>query len=191
MSKKIFDVSAGLIFAGTLIYFVMRPTLEVTWTDVMVAFLSALAACVWIGARAARVSNWRTLGVLLIVHLLAQVWLQWQWQLWDTQFHNVNALALLLVFDSLATILFVSALLLIRRDASIVALAVVWFGCPLGLLLSMSRYATAAQVEGMPLRDWSIALAVICLLGFLAVAGLLAFSAHFLRLLYLELAGKT
>ncbi|RIK29409.1 MAG: hypothetical protein DCC52_07395 [Chloroflexi bacterium] len=131
------------------------------------------------------------LGLALLAHLFAQVWLQEQWQLWDTALQNANALAALAAWDSFWAILAVSTLLLIRRDASVIALAVVWLACPLGLLASMARYGNIAQMDSLPLRDASALMTAMCFLSFLAIAGSVAFGAHFARLIYLELAGKS
>lgn len=191
MQKKLFVWGVALLWIVTLLYFVFRAKSELTWNDLGAATLSAAATLIWIGLNAQRFTTWRALGLLLLAHLLTQVWLQWQWDLWGTRWENVNAVGALLALDTFAAILVVSALLLIRRDASVWALAVVWLGCPLGLLLSMSRYPNMAQIETLPLRDSTVMLAVVCLLGFLALGGILAFCAHFLRLIYLELAGKT
>lgn len=179
-----------IIWIGALLYFVLRPKTDFSRIDLIVVFLSALTICIWIGLNATRLTNWRTLAFLIGIFLLAQGWLQWQWNLWETEFGNLNALAALWAVDSFAAILVVSTLLLIRRDASVIALAVVWIGCPLGLLMTMARYKTAAQIEALPIRESSLLLTGICLLSFLAVGGMIAFSLRLLRLLYLELANK-
>lgn len=192
MWKKIADWTMAIVSGLTILYFVaLRAASELTWTDVFVALVSALAVCVWIAMRASKFSTWRAFGLVLLAHSLTQAWLQWQWQLWDTSLQNVNALVALLAWDSFCALLCVSALLLIRRDASVIALAVVWLGCPLGLLVSMARYDNIAQFDALPFRESSVLLSAICFLGFLAVGGILAFGAHFLRLIYLELAGRT
>lgn len=178
------------MWLGTLLYFALRSAGEMTWTDLFVALVSAVVVCVWVGWRASTFSNWRVFGLVLLAQLLAHAWLQWQGQLWDTPLQNGHALVALLAWDSFWALLFVSALLLIRRDASGIALAAAWLGCPIGLALTMTRYPSAAQLENLPLRDSSILLVAMCLLGFFAIGGSVAFVVHFLRLLYLELAAK-
>lgn len=191
MRNKFFAWGIGGVWGITLLYFALRPVSEMTWTDFFVALVSALAVCVFIAMRASQFATWRALGLALLAHLLAQAWLQGQWQLWNTPLQNANALAALAAWDSFWAILAVSTLLLIRRDASVIALAVVWLACPLGLLMSMARYGSIAQMDSLPLRDSSVLLTTMCFLGFLAVAGSVAFGAHFARLIYLEVAGKT
>lgn len=191
MWKKYLTWGLALTWFGTVLYFVLFTTSELTWLDLLAALLSVIATWIAIAIHPRIFGTWRALGLILVSHLLLQVWLQWQWSLWATPYRAVNAVSALLALDTFAALLAMSALLLIRRDASVIALAIVWLGCPLGLLASMARYTTAAQMENLGLRDSSILLTAMCLLGFLAVAGIVAFGGHFLRLLYLELAGKT
>ena len=189
-TRKSIALCAGAICLGTFLYFALRPTMAFSWTDLILVFLSALSACIWIAFHATRFANWRILACLIGLQLLAQGWLQWQWNIWESEIRSLNALVALGAVDSFTAILMVGTLLLIRRDASVIALAVVWIGCPLGLLLTMARYETAAQIETLPIRESSLLLAAICLLSFLALGGILAFSLHLLRHFYLELADK-
>ncbi len=190
MWKKYLTWGLALTWFGTGLYFVLFTTSELTWLDLLVAFLSILAVWIWIAIYPRIFGTWRALGLILLAHVLLQGWLQWQWSLWETSYRVVNAISALLALDTFATLLAVSALLLIRRDASVIALAIVWLGCPLGLLASMAGYSTSAQLETLPLRDSSILLTAMCLLGFLAIGGGIAFMVHFFRLLYLELAAR-
>lgn len=190
MGKKLLTWCLALTWFGTLSYFVLITTTELTWLDLLVALLSGLAVWIWVAIHSRIFGTWRALALLLLAHVLLQGWLQWQWSLWTTPYRALNVVSALLTLDTFAALLAVSALLLIRRDASVIALALVWLGCPLGLLVCMARYSTAAQMENLPLRDSSILLTAMCLLGFLAIGGSIAFVVHFFRLLYLELAAR-
>lgn len=188
--RKFIVRGAVVTWVGIWLYFALRPKADFSWNDLVLVFLAVLLICIWIGLHAARLTNWRILALLIATQLLAQGWLQWQWNLWEMEIRNLNALVALGAVNSFAAILMVSTLLLIRRDASVIALAVVWVGCPLGLLLTMLRYNSAAQLETLPIRESSFLLTGMCLLGFLAVGGMIAFGSHFLRLVYLELVDQ-
>lgn len=190
MWKKYLTWGLALTWFGTGLYFVLFTTSELTWLDSLVALLSVLAIWIGIAIHPRIFATWRALGLILLAHVLLQGWLQSQWSLWATPYRAVNGVSALLALDTFAALLAVSALLLIRRDASVIALAVVWLGCPLGLLASMARFTIAAQMENLPLRDSSILLTAMCLFGFLFIGGSIAFVVHFLRLLYLELSAS-
>ncbi len=190
MWKKYLPWGLALTWFGTVLYFVLFTTSELTWLDLVVALLSVLAIWIGIAIQPRIFATWRALGLALLAHVLLQAWLQSQWSLWATPYRAVNAVSALLAVDTFAAILAVSALLLIRRDASVIALAIVWLGCPLGLLVSMARYSSAAQMENLPLSDSTILLTAICLLGFLAIVGSIAFVVHLGRVIYLELAAR-
>lgn len=190
MSRTFLLWGLMLIWFGTILYFVLFSTPELIWLDLLVALLSVFAVWIWIAIHPRILGTWRALAFFLLAHLLFQGWLQWQWGLWTTPYRTVNTVGALLSLDTFAAILAVSALLLIRRDASVVALAIVWLGCPLGLLVSMTRYSTVARMETLPLRDSSILSTAMCLLVFLAIGGIIAFVGHLARLLYLELAAR-
>lgn len=190
MWRKVLLWGAALTWLATFLYFALLNAADLEWVDLFVALLSITA--IWVGIEIHRemFTTWRALGLLALAELLFLSWLQWQAVLWGTALRNVNAVCVLFATDTFAGILAVWLLLLIRRDASVWALAIVWVGCPLGLLLSMSQVATQTQLENLPLAQSSVMLAGMCLLGFLAVGGIVAFIAHLMRLLYLELAGK-
>jgi hypothetical protein len=190
MWKKYLTWGLALTWFGTPLYFVVFTTAELAWLDLLVAFLSALVTSIWVAMQSRILGTWRALGFLLLAHVLLQGWLQWQWSLWATPYRALNGVSALLAMDTFAALIAVSALLLIHRDASVIALAIVWLGCPLGLLASMARYSTDAQLDNLPLRDSTILLTAMCLLGFFAIGGGIAFVAHLVRLLYLELAAK-
>lgn len=190
MWKRTLMWSAASIWLVTLLYFALWNTAEMSWADIFLVLLSVIATLVWIATQYQHFAAWRALGLLALVQLCFVFWLQWQTGLWNTTLRNVNAVCVVLAIDVFAAILVVWLLLLIRRDASIWALAVVWVSCPLGLLWSMSQVATQSQTENLPLGTSSVMLAGMCLMTFLAIGGVAAFGAHFLRLLYVELAGK-
>ncbi|MBI4674679.1 MAG: ABC transporter permease [Chloroflexi bacterium] len=190
MWKKILAWGAALLWLATVLYFALFNDAEPTWADLFVALLSATATWAWIATHHNIFTAWRVLGLLALALGLLVFWLQWQAALWDTALRSVNAVCVLLALDAFGALLAVWLLLLIRRDASVWALAIAWVGCPLGLLLSMSQVATFDGLENLPLDTSSVMLAGMCLLGFLALGGTVAFGAHLLRLFYLELAGK-
>ncbi|MGB8647929.1 MAG: ABC transporter permease [Anaerolineae bacterium] len=131
----------------------------------------------------------RGLAIVASIHILTQLWLQWQWNLWDSPnylLHNLNALVGLVAMDSLLAVLISVTLLLIRRDISVWALAIAYLGCPLSLLWSMSRYSNLQQINTLFLRDSAVLTTLMCLIIWLAVGGAIAFCLHFLRLVYIE-----
>lgn len=137
--------------------------------------------------------TWRGFGVLLALHIAAQAWLQWQWDLWGspiTLIRNLNVIAGLIVFATLIAMFVSLVLLLIFRDASVIALTVAWLGYPVLLIGTALRYRTLDALNAAPLREQIVWLTPTCLLPFLAVAGGIAFLAHFIWLVVKEITAR-
>ncbi len=183
-----------LVLAAILFYFWLTPVTErndfLTWGSLFLFVICVSAISIRFSMFLRR---WRGLSALLALHIAAQAWLQVEWGLWDSPIvliRNLNVLATLVVFGTLVAILISLTLLLIYQDASAIALASVWLGCPLFFILAMSRYGTLEHFSDTGFRENIIWLTPLCLLWFLAVAGVIAFFGHFVLLLIKEISGR-
>lgn len=182
------------IFILTLLYFwIVPPTMRndlIVWAGLFVVAVCALVLA--IGAYR-RLRTWRGLGVLLATHIAAQAWLQWQWNLWDSSIvlvRNLNVIAGLMAWATLVAITVSLVLLLIFRDASVIALAVGWLGWPLWLIATALRYRTLEGLDSAPFREQIVLIVPTCLLCLLPIAGMIAFSMHGIRLAVKEVKGQ-
>lgn len=185
-------VVASLVL--TLLFFWLIPYSQrndlITWIGILFTgfctiFLSILSY--------RRLRTWRGLGVLLGLHIATQVWLQLQWNLWDSPImliHNLNVIAGLIAWITLVAITVSLLLLLIFQDASVIALAIAWLGWPILLLITMSHYRTMNGLDLASFREQMVLIVPICLLSFLLIAGSVAFWIHFIRLVIKEFAGR-
>ncbi len=137
--------------------------------------------------------RWRGFGALLGAHIAAQLWLQWQWRLWDSPIvliRNLNTIATLAMFGTLLAMLISLVLLLIYRDASAIALAAAWIGFPILIIVTGWRYTTFEQFSNVGFRENIILMTPTCLLCFMGMAGLFAFFAHYGLLVIEEISGR-
>jgi hypothetical protein len=188
--RRIGQVGALVSFGLTLFYFWITPPsqrgalvvglgLGITVLCAMVVTLTAYEVF----------STWRGLGALVVTHVLSQVWLQWQWDLWDSPLvlvRNLNVLAA--TFFAMVTSI---TLLLIRRDVSVIALGLAWLGCPTLLMISMLRYRTFEALGAVPLREQIVLIVPLVLLFFLVGTGGIAFLIHSLVLAIKEIGRIT
>jgi len=188
--KKLLEGGARIVLIGTFVYVALRPHTELTEMDLWAALVSVCAMWLVIFFQRNFFSSWRALALLLFTYGVARAWLQWQWDLWTSANQNVNAFVLLLAVDTFAAILMTTAVLLVRRDVSVWALGVVWVGVPLIVLWNLARPENFAHVDPFAWREASWLPALMCLFAFLVGGGIVAFCAHFIQLLYLELAGE-
>ena len=183
-----------LVLATILLYFWLTPVNErndfLTWGSL---FLFVICVSVLSMRFSMFLRRWRGLGALLALHIAAQAWLQVERGLWASPIvliRNLNVLATLGVFGTLIAILISLTLLLVYQDASAIALASVWRGCPLFFILAMAHYGTLEQFSASGFRENILWLTPLCLLWFLAVAGAIAFLGHFVLLLIKEISGR-
>lgn len=182
------------LLVAVMLYFWLTPVAERNDVLAWGGLILFVIGTVGLSIRFSRVlRRWRGFAVLAASHIAAQAWLQWQWGLWDSPIvliRNLNVLATLVVFGTLIAMLISLALILIYQDASAIALAVVWLGCPLFFILTMSRYGTFERFSSAEFRQNIVWLTPVCLLWFLAVAGAIAFVGHFAVLLIKEITGR-
>jgi hypothetical protein len=162
---------------------------------VVYAGLGVVAICTLVLSLAYRsaLRTWRGLGVLCAIHIAVQAWLQWQWSLWDSSImvlRNLNVIAGMLAWASLVAITVSLVLLLIFRDASVIALTVAWLGWPLWLIAIALRYRTMDVLNNAPFREQIVLIVPTCLLCLLPIAGIIAFSAHWIWLAAKEVRGQ-
>ncbi len=173
--RRIGRVSAIVTFGFVLLYFWITPPTQrgtlVVWLGLGI---TAFCAIVFTLTAYEVFSTWRGLGALVVTHVASQVWLQWQWDLWDSPLvlvRNLNVLAGLVLAATFFAMLTSITLLLIVRDVSVIALGLVWLGCPMLLMISMLRYRTFEALDAVPLREQIVLIVPMVLLFFLAGAG--------------------
>lgn len=151
--------------------------------DVLGVVYLALDARVWL-------KTWRGLGLLVVAHIAAQAWLQWQWSAWDaptTLTHHLNVVAALIALATFVAMFVSIVLLLIYRDASVKALSVAVVSFP-PMWIGLARYyGTAERFYQAELREQLSVLVPLCLIPFLIFGGALAFLVHLARLIVIEL----
>lgn len=185
--RKYLIRGAILIWLATILYFLFIPHTRRHGTlDLVVVAISVAAVCLGLALYARELANWRALGLVVLIHALAQLWLQGQWSLWGSAWHSLNATVALVAVDSFAALLGVILLLLFIRDASVWALGIVYVACPLGMVVVMSRYATQPQLEALALPESLLVVLPAMLVAFLAIFGAIAFFVNLLRLLIRE-----
>ena len=184
--RRIMLYSVLTVFALVLLYFWTTPPNQrddfVLWIGLG---MTALCAITFTLAAHAIFSTWRGLGALVIAHLVSQAWLQWQWELWNSpvvSIRNLNVIAGLMLVATFFAMLVSITLLLIVRDASVIALGMAWLGCPALLMVSALRYRTFETLDVMPLREQITLIVPMCLLFLFAGAGGIAFLMHLLVL---------
>lgn len=192
--SRIINFIAGIVLGGILLFLWVIPVAQrrdaITWVCLSATGVCVVAASItqrkWFG-------TWRGLGTLLATHLAAQAWLQWQWDLWNSPsvlMRNLNTVALLLVFATFVALCASWLWLLVDRDASLPALTLVWIGWQLLLILTALRYHTLDNMDSADMREQIVLIVPTCLLAFLALAGGLAFLAHYVGLLVKEITGR-
>ena len=158
-----------------------------TWAGLLATGMGTLVlSIIW----RRKIGTWRALGILLIAHIGAQAWLQWQWDLWESPvvlIRNLNVVAGLIVFATFLALFTSWSWLLVYRDASPTALALAWIGWPLLLIITALRYHTLDGMDSAGIREQIVLIVPVCLLSFLAVAGGLGFFAHYIWLLVKEI----
>ncbi len=162
----------------------------VTFAAIVIASLSAVTLA---GVFHRPLRTWRGFGSVLIMHVLSQAWLLWQWDLWNSpieQIRNLNVVVGLVAITTLVVLLASLVLLLIFRDASVIALAVAWLGWPILLIGTALRFQTLANLDHMPAREQLLWAVPTCLLSFLVLAGGVAFPAHLIWLGIKEIVGR-
>jgi len=184
--RRILLYSAIVVFALVLLYFWITPPNQ---RDILVVWigLGITAVCAITLTLVAYdvFSAWRGLCALVIAHVASQVWLQWQWDLWNSPvvlIRNLNVIAGLVLAATFFAMLVSITLLLIVRDASVIALGMAWLGCPALLMVSALRYRTFETLDVMPLREQITLIVPMCLLFLFAGAGGIAFLVHLLAL---------
>ncbi len=192
---RLLTLAAGSALTATMLFFWVTPSDTranwLTWFGIGIVGFSAII----LALSAHRVlGTWRGLSVVLGLHLAAQGWLQWQWDLWSSSLvfvRNLNVVAGLIIIETFVALTISIALLLIFRDASVMAMAIAWVSYPLILVGMMQRYTSFAALSYIPERE-GIALALpLCFLPLLFSAGLLAFGAHLLILIGKEIFART
>jgi|GEM_PF-2231901 len=193
--RRIGQVGALVSFGLTLFYFWITPPNQrgalVVWLGLG---MTALCAMVFTLAAYEMFSTWRGLGALVVTHVLSQVWLQWQWDLWDSPLvlvRNLNVIAGLILAATFFAMVTSITLLLIRRDVSVIALGLAWLGCPTLLMISMLRYRTFEALGAVPLREQIVLIVPLVLLFFLVGTGGIAFLIHSLVLAIKEIGRIT
>jgi hypothetical protein len=190
MQRAISALIVSILVAMLLCFWATLPAQRdalVTWAGLFVIAAGTLSLSI-VAHRELR--TWRGFGMVLLLHVAAQAWLQWQWDLWDspvTLIRNLNVVAGLVAFASLIALVVSLILLLIFRDASLIALAVAWLGCPILLLGTMSRYQTYAHLNDVAFREEILLIVPICLLPLLVIFGGIGFFAHYFLLIGKEI----
>lgn len=182
------------MLGGILLFLWIVPVSQrsdlMTWVCLLVTGVCVVALSI---AQRKRIGTWRGLSVLLVVHIVAQAWLQWQWDLWNSPvvlIRNLNVVAGLIVFATFIAMFASWVWLLVYRDASLPALAFVWIGWQLLLIITALRYHTLDNMDSAGMREQIVLIVPTCLLSFLAIAGVLAFLAHYVWLLVKEITGR-
>ncbi len=189
--RRILLYSALSIFALILLYFWITPPNQ---RDALVVWIglgiSALCAIMFTLAAYDVFSTWRGLCALVVAHIASQAWLQWQWDLWNSPvvlIRNLNVISGLALAATFFAMLISITLLLIVRDASVIALGMAWLGCPAVLMVSVLRYRAFENLDVMPLREQIVLIVPMCLLFLFAGAGGMAFLIHLLVLAIKEI----
>jgi hypothetical protein len=184
-------IVAITLFVFILLYFWITPPSQrdsfVVWTGLGITTLCAIT---FTFAAYDMFSTWRGFGGLVMAHAASQVWLQWQWDLWDSSVvlvRNLNVIAGLVLVATFFAMLVSITLLLILRDASVIALGMAWLGCPALLMVSVLRYRTFENLDAVPFREQIVLIVPMCLLFFFAGAGGIAFLVHLLALAIKEI----
>ncbi len=189
--RKYLIRGAILIWLATILYFLFVPhTQRNGWLDLGVIAISVAVVCLGLALYARELANWRALGLVVLIHALAQLWLQGQWSLWGSAWDSLNAMVALVALDSFVALLGVILLLLFLRDASVWALGIVYVACPLGMIVVMSRYATQPQLGALAMPESLLVVLPAMLVAFLAVFGAVAFFVNLTRLLVREAARR-
>lgn len=182
------------IFVVVLLYFWVTPPAQrdasITWAGLFVTTVGTLSLSI-VAHRI--LITWHGFGMVLLLHVAAQAWLQWQWNLWESPMpliRNLNVIVGLVVFATLIALVVSLILLLIFRDASVIALAVAWLGCPILLLGTALRYQTYARLNDVPFREEMVLITPICLLPLLVIFGGIGFFAHYILLIGKEITGR-
>lgn len=180
-----------VLLAASLMAFLLLPTIQdnllATWAGILLItgcalYLSLLYRDV--------LTTWHSFSVLTMLIFLALAWFRWQWSTWlpFTPYSQRINLAIGLLTWTLLIALFVSSiLLLVRKDASIVFMALSWVLLPMILIAVGNQYPDLTTFYQAPLSEqafWGVpllwAFSMLCL-------GPLAFLGHFLVLLTKEL----
>jgi len=189
--RRILLRAALAVFALTLLYFWIIPSDQRDTLAVWIGLgITALCAITLTLAAYDVFSTWRGFGALVITHIASQAWLQWQWDLWDSPvvlIRNLNVIVGLVLVATFCAMLVSITLLLIFRDASLIALGLAWLSCPALLMVSALRYRTFESLNVMPLREQIVLIVPMCLLFLCAGAGGIAFSVHLLALAIKEI----
>ena len=182
--RRILFFSALAILTLILLYFWITPPNQrdalAVW---LVLGITALCAITFTIAAHGTFGTWRGLGGLVMAHAASQVWLQWQWDLWDSSVvlvRNLNVIAGLVLVATFFAMLVSIMLLLAFRDASVIALGMAWLGCPALLMVSALRYR--AFDTPIPFREQIVLIVPMSLLFLFAGAGGIAFLVHLLVL---------
>ena len=187
-------IASTAVLAITLLYFwITPPNQRADWVPLAGLGIVGIGALGLASAFHRALATWRGFGALLALHLLAQLWLQSQWNLWDAPLlllRNLNVIAGLLAFASLVALCVSLILLLMLRDASVIALAVAWIGYPILFIGAAARYRTMDALSNAPLREQIVWIVPSCALPLLLTLGALAFCLHLIRLLIYEVIGK-
>lgn len=180
-----------ILFITLLVVFWLLPTAQRTATLTWIGLLLITGGGVYLSLVYRHLlSTWRGFGALIACSFLSLVWLRWQWPLWQSStpfLRNANVVVGLLAWALLIAVFISSALLLIRKDASVTFMGLAWILIPLILLAVGTRYDYLGQFSAAPLGEqvfWGVPL--LWALGMLCL-GPLAFVGHFLILIIKEL----
>jgi len=187
--RRILFFSALAILTLILLYFWITPPSQ---RDALAVWLglgiTALCATTFTIAAHDTFGTWRGFGGVVIAHVASQVWLQWQWDLWDSSVvlvRNLNVIAGLVLVATFFAMLVSIMLLLAFRDASVIALGMAWLSCPALLMVSALRYR--AFDTPIPFREQIVLIVPMSLLFLFAGVGGIAFLVHLLVLAIKEI----